>query len=221
MSKIIDLKNGGDETVVLNFQGTYEQFDKLLELFDSGKLSELLDVPVVNVEAFSLNTVREQIAEIRKRLEILFQWEDTDKVLVSSARSGRSRNIHQLSDKIQDFYIVEFDKAKLIKIGNREFVLIVNIKQEENQEMQIFFELISRGDIRSLPSGLELALISPSGKLLDSTTAKTGDNLISVPSKKPAKMGLEKLECDREQKKLYQVKITCDGQSYYQYFPSS
>jgi hypothetical protein len=159
---------------------------------------------------------------IKQRLEILFEWEETDKILAGSGRSRRSRNVNQSSDKFQDSSsIIEFDKAKLIKIGNREFAMIVDIEQEENEKMQLSFQLISCGDIRSLPSGLELALISPSGKVLASTTAKTGDNSISVPSKKPATMELEKLERVREQEKLYQVKITLNDKSYTEYFPSS
>ena len=100
---------------------------------------------------------------------------------------------------------------------------MIEIKGEkENQDIKLSFKLIPGGeDTKSLPFGLELALLKFSGKVLDSNTAKTGDNQLFLPPNpsKPATMNLEKLENNLKKGKVFQIKITLNGQSKTEPFP--
>ena len=157
----------------------------------------------------------------RERLEKLLDvnWLEPEKILVSSAR-GRRANANQLSKKEQS---IQFNRGKIIELDNQRFVLMIEIKQgQENQGITLSFKLIPRGeDTTSLPSGLELALLNPSGKVLTSNTAKTGDNQLFIPPNpsKPATMDLEKLENNLKKGKVFQIKITLNGQSKTEPFP--
>jgi hypothetical protein len=159
----------------------------------------------------------EQIKRIEKLLAS--DWLESEKVLTASGRSGRSRRISQSS---LDSSAMLLNKGKLISIDGRDFALMVDIRQQENEQnkFKVSFELIPVGNIRSLPSGLEFALLAPSGKMLTSATAKQGDNWLTLPPK-PAILDLEKLEFARQNGKLYQVKITFNGKTHSESFPSN
>ena len=84
------------------------------------------------------------------------------------------------------------------------------------------FHLLSIGeDPTSLPSGLELALLNSSDKVVTSNTAKTGDNqlFIAPNPRKPATMVLEKLDSNIKKGKAFQIKITPNGKSKTEPFP--
>ena len=162
-----------------------------------------------------------QINSDRERLEKLLDanWLPPQKILVSSGRRGRA-NANQLS-KEESF--IQLKRGKIIELDNQRFVLMIEIKGEkENQGIKLSFKLIPRGeDTTSLPSGLELALLNPSGKVVTSNTAKTGDNQLFLPPNpsKPATMNLEKLENNLKKGKVFQIKITLNGQSKTEPFP--
>ena len=168
---------------------------------------------------------REQLEKLfnsdRERLEKLLDanWLPPEKILVSNARKGRA-NANQLS-KEEPF--IQLKRGKIIELDNQKFVLMIEIKGEkENQDIKLSFKLIPRGeDTTSLPFGLELALLKFSGKVLDSNTAKTGDNQLFLPPNpsKPATMDLEKLENNLKKGKVFQIKITLNGQSKTEPFP--
>lgn len=159
----------------------------------------------------------------RERLEKLLDvnWLEPEKILVSSARRGRA-NANQLS-KEESF--IQLKRGKIIELDNQRFVLMIEIKQgKENQDIKLSFKLIPHGaDTTSLPSGLELALLNPSGKVVTSNTAKTGDNQLFIPPNpsKPATMDMEKLESNIKKGKVFQIKITLNGQSKTEPFPVS
>ncbi|MDY7008227.1 MAG: DUF1822 family protein [Cyanobacteriota bacterium] len=172
----------------------------------------------------------EQINEInsyRERLEKLLDddWVEPEKILVSSGRRKQSNaNANQLSkEKQYSTPFIQLKRGKIIELDDQKVALMIEIKQEkENEEMKLSFELLPCGETtKSLPSGLELALLKPSGKVMISTTAKTGDNQLFIPpnSKKVA-MRLEQLESKRKKGKLLQVKITLNGKSKTESFPS-
>ena len=58
---------------------------------------------------------------------------------------------------------------------------------------------------------------------MTSNTAKTGDNQLFLPPNpsKPATMDLEKLENNLKKGKVFQIKITLNGQSKTEPFPVS
>ena len=159
----------------------------------------------------------------RERFEKLLDvnWLEPEKILVSSARRRRA-NANQLSKKEQS---IQFNRGKIIELDNQRFVLMIEIKQgKENQDIKLSFKLIPHGaDTTSLPSGLELALLNPSGIVVTSNTAKTGDNQLFIPPNpsKPATMDLEKLENNLKKGKVFQIKITLNGQSKTEPFPVS
>jgi hypothetical protein len=162
-----------------------------------------------------------QINSYRERLEKLLDvnWLYPEKILVSSGRGGRA-NANQISKKEQS---ISFKRGKIVELDNQRFVLMIEIKQgQENQGITLSFKLIPRGeDTTSLPSGLELALLNPSGKVVTSNTAKTGDNQLFLPPNpsKPATMNLEKLENNLKKGKVFQMKITLNGKSKTEPFP--
>ena len=164
-----------------------------------------------------------QINSDRERLEKLLDvnWLEPEKILVSSGRIRRA-NANQLSKKEQS---IQFNRGKIIELDNQRFVLMIEIKQgKENQDIKLSFKLIPHGaDTTSLPSGLELALLNPSGKVVTSNTAKTGDNQLFIPPNpsKPATMDMEKLESNIKKGKVFQIKITLNGQSKTEPFPVS
>ncbi|MFM6324207.1 MAG: DUF1822 family protein [Microcystis panniformis] len=167
------------------------------------------------IDVFNLISFRQRIEEL-----LASDWLESEKVLTASGRSGRSRRISQSS---LDSSAMLLNKGKLISIDGRDFALMVDIRQQENEQnkVKVSFKLIPGGDIISLPSGLEFALLAPSGKVLTSATAKTGDNWLKLPPNQPAILDLEKLEFARQNGKLYQVKITFNGKTHSESFPSN
>ena len=162
-----------------------------------------------------------QINSYRERLEKLLDvnWLYPEKILVSSGRGGKA-NANQVSKKEQS---IQLKRGKIIELDNQRFVLMIEIKQgKENQDIKLSFKLIPRGeDTTSLPSGLELALLNSSGKVLTSNTARTGDNQLFIPPnpRKPATIDLEKLENNIKKGKVFQIKITLNGKSKTEPFP--
>ena len=171
-------------------------------------LEDLIDV----FDSISLQQRIEQIIRIEKLLAS--DWLESEKVLTVSSRGKGYRSMSQSSI---DSSLV--DKGKLISIDGRDFALMVDIRQQENEQnkVKVSFELIPVGNIRSLPSGLEFALLAPSGKMLTSATAKQGDNCLRIT---PI-FDLEKLELAKQNGKLYEIKITCNGKTYSESFPSN
>ncbi|NEO53036.1 MAG: DUF1822 family protein [Okeania sp. SIO3B5] len=206
---------------------------ELLGFFSSVELDENRDE--INLEELKpledLLTVLydEQINQInsyRERLEKLLDddWVEPKKILVSSGRRGRG-NANQLSKQEQSSApFMPLKRGKIIELDNQRFALIIEIKQgRENEEMKLYFQLLPCGETtKSLPSGLELTLLKPSGKVINSTTAKTGGNQLIIPLNinKSLTTWLEKLEGNREKGKLYQVQITLKGKSKTETFPS-
>lgn len=173
-------------------------------------LEDLIDV----FDSISLQQRIEQIIRIEKLLAS--DWLESEKVLTASGRSGRSRRISQSS---LDSSAILLNKGKLISIDGRDFALMVDIRQQENEQnkVKVSFELIPVGNIRSLPSGLEFALLAPSGKMLTSATAKQGDNCLRIT---PI-FDLEKLELAKQNGKPYQIKVTFNGKTHSESFPSN
>jgi len=175
-------------------------------------LEDLRDV----FDSISLQQRIEQIIRIEKLLAS--DWLESEKVLTVSSRGKGYRSMSQSSI---DSSLV--DKGKLISIDGRDFALMVDIRQQENEQnkVKVSFKLIPGGDIISLPSGLEFALLAPSGKVLTSATAKKGDNWLKLPPNQPAILDLEKLELAKQNGKLYQIKITFNGKTHSESFPSN
>lgn len=171
-------------------------------------LEDLIDV----FDSISLQQRIEQIIRIEKLLAS--DWLESEKVLTVSSRGKGYRSMSQSSI---DSSLV--DKGKLISIDGRDFALMVDIRQQENEQnkVKVSFKLIPVGNIRSLPSGLEFALLAPSGKMLTSATAKQGDNCLRIT---PI-FDLEKLELAKQNGKPYQIKVTFNGKTHSESFPSN
>ena len=151
------------------------------------------------------------LAKTKEKLEPLLNqhWDATEKILVSSGRKRVDRKSVRSSE-------IKVSKAKSIKLKERELALIIEMEQESDEKFKIIFEVRPLGEIKSLPPGLELALLSPSDKLLTSKQAKPGDNLLEIK----ASMQLEKLESLRQRGKLYTVEVKLKGESNRENFPS-
>ncbi|NEP77745.1 MAG: DUF1822 family protein [Okeania sp. SIO3C4] len=167
-----------------------------------------------------------QINSYRERLEKLLDanWVEPEKKLVSIGRRRRGNANQRSKEEQSSTPFLELERAKIIELEHQRFALMIEMKQgKEDEEIKLSFQLLPCGETTtSLPSGLELALLKPSGKVMISTTAKTGDNQLFLPPNpsKPATMELEKLESSRKTGKLFQIKITLNGKSKTEYFPS-
>lgn len=201
----------------------------IVEIDEKRKMANILgfvkkvDAEQVSIEQLQpLEDLRDvfNLISFRQRLEELFNadWQP-EKVLTTSARSGGARSTSQPSF---DSSAMLLNREKLVSIDGRDFALRIDIWQPENEQNQlkVSFELIPGGDIRSLPSGLEFALLAPSGKVLTSATAKQGHNRLRI-SPKPIIFDLERLELAKQNGKLYEIKITCNGKTYSESFPSN
>ncbi|NES66915.1 MAG: hypothetical protein F6K24_17490 [Okeania sp. SIO2D1] len=196
----------------------YEPFTK--------KISNLVGEFFTPIYQEKINHLNTQINSYRERLERLLDanWVEPEKILVSSGRKRRV-NVNQLSKEEQSSTpFIQLKRGKKIELDNQKFVLMIKMIQEkENEEMKLSFELLPSGETTtSLPSGLELALLKPSGKVMISTSrSKIGDNQLVLALKiSKATMWLEKIESNRKTGKVFQVQITVNGNSKTEPFPS-
>ena len=150
------------------------------------------------------------LAKTKQKLEPLLNqhWDATEKLLVPSGRKIVAKSPPSE---------IKVSKAKSIKLKERELALIIEMEPESDEKINIIFRVRPLGEIKSLPPGLELALLSPSDKpLTPPKKAKQGDNLLEIK----ASMQLEKLESLRQRGKLYTVEVKLEDDIHQEKFPS-
>ncbi|MGK7886843.1 MAG: DUF1822 family protein [Crocosphaera sp.] len=214
---IVEIDEKAKNGTLINFVQTVGEKEELplAKLPDIEGLIDLL-----------LSKQQEKLSELRQQLEALFseKWDEPEKVLVSSSRRGKTGGTKQSSSSEntqESTSEITVRKAKSIKLKDREFALIIEIQRKIDEELKLVFEVKPLGSIKSLPSGLKLALLKPSGEELISNLTKDGDNVLKIPRKNTASMKLEKLQKWLNKGKAYQLKITLEKESYTTRFPSN
>ncbi|NES85449.1 MAG: DUF1822 family protein [Moorea sp. SIO2B7] len=110
-------------------------------------------------------------------------WQSLD-ALLNTDSANYAYGFRNRHSAIKEERNVSVEGAKLIdlgmKLGNQSVVLLVGLTQETKQRIGIRVQLYPTGGQTYLPSKIKLALLSPSGAMLQESIARTQDNLIQL-----------------------------------------
>ncbi|PAX51324.1 DUF1822 family protein [Brunnivagina elsteri] len=121
-------------------------------------------------------TPRNVAANISQWLQNAFEesWQSLDSLLGTNASLGFSfRNASEENDTI-------IKKAKSLNLPNGEVLLVVGLDTEADGRIGIRIQLRSLSQEEHLPSGINLKLLSSSGQIIQSTQARSQDNIIQL-----------------------------------------
>lgn len=151
----------------------------------------------------------ENLQNLRDKLESLFtkDWDKPEKLLAASHRSINSSQNQQSSNSE-----IKVSKAKLIRLKEREFVLVIKITLDGDR-LNLLLEVRPRvrtitEDINVLPPNLELALLSASGKVVKSKQSGKADDFIRI-------------KCSIPSKKTFGVAVSLEGECHKEKFISN
>ncbi len=159
-------------SVVLVFDGPQEGFERIQTLFRSGELTELLGVPVLDVQLVPTPT------NLSQWLQDVFEagWQTIEEIF--STRQLAFRNA-----------VVK--RAKQIDLGGyNRVVLVVDLPREADEEIDILLRVYPAGDSPNgdssasrteLPENLKLILLDETGEALEEVQARKGDDCIRQP----------------------------------------
>jgi|GEM_PF-6754184 len=176
------IKQQEDGKIIVRLKGTYKQLDRLINLFESGKLQKELGIPILEVDAFSVD---QPTQKQQKRPKVnLSEW------LKGEFTAGwQSLNTFLDPEKTLAYNTLsESEKesaegGKLIKVemdlGNEKTVLLnIKIQQVTKENVEIKAQLLPTGGEKYLPPSLTLARLSKSGKVSKKVQSESMDNYI-------------------------------------------
>lgn len=161
-----------------------------------------------NEQNFETISPVENLQKLRDKLESLFtkDWDKPEKLLASSHRSISSSQNQQSSSSE-----IKVSKAKLIRLKEREFVLVIKITLDGdrlNLLLEVRPNVRTTEDINVLPSDLELMLLSASEKVVKLKQAGKADDFIRI-------------KCSIPFKKTFGVAVSLEGESHKEKFISN
>ena len=162
----------------------------------------------------TIETRKKELQKIRNWLETLFSKDliEKEKILVANTRSYSNK-----SSTFQNY----INRAKSLILNDIKLVLVIDCEIKDEEKITLFLEVLPQPNTNRgttiLPSGLTVAFLSPSGKILKETKAKEADNRIRLP----VPLKIKQLQLSQKANKPFQIKISIANDSYTENFPRS
>lgn len=134
-------------SIILKIETSEAGFKYIQELFETGALADLLEVPVLDVQ---------QDAELEKTN--LAVWFEDNYNFVEAVEKGWKTVAQILTNKSSQlaFRSNQVERAKKIEFGNQKIGLIINIKKINDQKISLFLGLYPVEEQIYLPENLRL-----------------------------------------------------------------
>lgn len=162
-----------DGSTLLAFESDRSEYDRIEELYRSGRLDELLKVSVSDLRQITQDSV---LIYVRQMYENLF-GEGYQPVALILTRSQRNRSRSPNPEKLESV-----ERAKRIHLGaNQSVNLTVELTpQDEEIDTKIWIE--PSGDAVYLPVGLQITVLDELGNPIPQLHKQTGstDNAVLV-----------------------------------------
>jgi Protein of unknown function (DUF1822) len=201
----IKLRRVEEGCMELIFDGSQESLEKLDALFKSGKITEILGIPIKNIQNENSQILHSQeVVNLAKWLQNIFDtgWETVEDVLDTSRASLvlAARSIaHSQS-------VIRARQITLEMPQNSQFLnLVVDVIPETNQEIGVCLQLHPGNNQIRLPEGLIFSVLDLSGEVILESQARDIDNWIQLD------IGVEFGD-------KFIIKITLEDTSVVQYF---
>jgi hypothetical protein len=201
----IKLRRVEEGCMELIFDGSQESLEKLDALFKSGKITEILGIPIKNIQNENSQILHSQeVVNLAKWLQNIFDagWETVEDVLDTSRASlvlGARSIAHSQS-------VIRARQITLEMPQNRQFLnLVLDIIPETNQQIGVCLQLHPDNNQISLPEGLVFSVLDLSGEVILESQAGNIDNWIQLD------IGVEFGD-------KFIIKITLEDTSVVQYF---
>jgi hypothetical protein len=174
MSEIQDEHN----RQLLVFEGSQEDFDQIQALFESGELSKLLGIQVIDVGIVSesqritnLSHWLEEIIEASwQTLEALFNTQAANPAFsIRTAEQSRENEVNNPADGIRRGKLIDLG----IELAGNPVALVVTLMPvEASEEIDIHLRVYPTGQQNYLPPGLQLIVLDESGDSLPELKAE-------------------------------------------------
>jgi|GEM_PF-1533703 len=157
-------------SVIVTLEGSREGAEQIRKLFRSGKLTEVLGIPVKDVRVrLPFVSYRERLVNLGKWLQKQFDeaagagWQTLEDVFGKKALAAAYMNTPAIR------------RAKQIEIKPGKTVAVVaEVAFNDNGKVDISLRIYPDTDTPWLPEGLRLIILSESGEILAETTAHHG-----------------------------------------------
>jgi hypothetical protein len=171
--KIVDIKKG---SIHLFLEGSRDGIERLAELFEEGKLSDILDLPIQDFQ-ISLKSSKNQI-NLSRWFDEIFEtgWQSVDSLFNPiNTRQFAFRNFEEEATTVQ--------RAKLIDrtmiTNGFAVILVIQQKQQTNDAIDITASLYPTENQSYLPEGMQLKMSFDAGD--EVIQAKASDRWLKIP----------------------------------------
>ena len=147
---LIELNKG---SIVIKIKSSINGYKKILELAQSGQLSEILGFPIENIEIETVETT-----DVREWLESLFNnsWQQTETVLANSGIRSSAIETESSENTVS--------KAKTISLTQSESIaIVINFIYLSDAEIQSDIEIYPASNLTYLPEDLIVEIVDESG----------------------------------------------------------
>jgi len=163
-----------DGSTLLAFESDRSEYDRIEQLYRSGRLAELLQVTVSDLGQVTQSSL---LIYVRQMYENLFGegYQPVALVLTRSQRN-RSRSPNQENRE-------SVERAKLIHLGANQSVNLAIQLTPKDEEIDIEIWIYPSGDAVYLPVGLQVTVLDEFGHPVPKLQQQTGstDNAIRIP----------------------------------------
>ena len=155
----INLLGITEGSMILIFDGDSDACNKVQALFQEGRLSELLQIPIDNVEVVTPSRP--------SPLDILSQWLQEQFSTDWQPVTNLVPSFRSVSNRVETSESVS--RAKEINLGgdliDRPFALILSIEQEQEDQFSLRVQIqpTRQASSRDLPLGIQLSVIDEQG----------------------------------------------------------
>lgn len=184
MNKNSDLSN----RKLFIFEAPQKDFEQIQSLFESGELSELLGVQVLDVgvvpESQRITNLSQWIEGIVEAswqtVEALFKTKEVNPAFsIRAAEQSRENEVNNSADGIRRGKLIDLG----IKLAGNPVALVVTLMPAEaNEEIDIRLRVYPTGKQIYLPLGLQLIVLDDSGATVPELTAeaRSADDCIQL-----------------------------------------
>jgi hypothetical protein len=176
--KFLNIRQG---SIIIEFEGSAEGFQRIKALFESGELTEIAGFPVLEVSAVS--EAPTQPTQLSQWLEGIFTplWQSVEDLLIPSQPNLAFRNRTQGVSRKKSIALDETTNIELI----------VTISPLEAAEIKVILEVIPSNGVTHLPDGLQVQLLDAADERIAETreakqnikfeiTAEVGDRFSMI-----------------------------------------
>lgn len=141
---VVEVERG---SIILKFETSEAGFEYIQELFETGALADLLELPILDVQ---------QDVELEKTN--LAAWFQDNYNFVEAVEKGWETVAQIFTNKNPQlaFRSNQVQRAKKIEFGNQKIGLIIDMKKLDNQDISFFIGVYPVEEQRYLPENLRL-----------------------------------------------------------------